>query len=145
MIIKLQQNNSEAKRFTKNISDVLSMNGSMRAESSIIDPVILIEGDITNLKSCNYMTIPEFGRSYFIRNIETVRNGLIQISGHVDVLSTYAEQILSNQAIVRRQENLWNLYLDDGVFKVYNNPTILTKAFPSGFSTMSFILAVAGS
>ena len=48
-------------------------------------------------------------------------------------------------AIVKRQENRWNLYLDDGSFKVYQNPMVLTKAFPQGFTTQEFVLAVAGS
>lgn len=145
MNIILQRNNSDDRRFTKDISALASMSGYLRDESSIIDPVIMIEGSASSLANCNYMSIPEFGRSYFVTDISSVRNNLIQVSGHVDVLSTYRDAILANSGIIRRQENNWNLYLDDGSFKVYNNPIILTRAFPSGFSTMSFILAVAGS
>lgn len=145
MNIIVQRNNSDDRRFTKDITELANMSGYLRDESSIIDPVIMIEGSTSSLADCNYMTIPEFGRSYFVTDITSVRNNLIQVSGHVDVLSTYRDAILANSGIIRRQENDWNLYLDDGSFKVYNNPIILTRAFPSGFSTMSFILAVAGS
>ena len=144
MIIKMQRNDSDDRNFNKSITDLVNASGFLRDESSILDPVILIEGNISNLHGCNYMTIPEFGRSYFVTDITSVRTGLIQITAHVDVLSTYKTQILANAGIIRRQENAWNLYIDDGVFKTYNNPIILTRAFPSGFSTMSFILAVAG-
>jgi hypothetical protein len=145
MQITLQRNNSDDRKFTKSIDTLASLSGSLRDGSSIIDPVILIEGNISSLANCNYMTIPEFSRSYFVTDITSIRNNLIQITGHVDVLSTYRDAILANTGIIRRQEGQWNLYLDDGTFKVYNNPIILTRAFPSGFSTMSFILAVAGS
>ena len=91
------------------------------------------------------MTILTFGRSYFVNNITSVRNGVFEISAHVDVLSSFKTQIRGNAAIIRRQENKWNLYLNDGVFKVYQNPMVLTKEFPNGFSAPEFVLAVAGN
>lgn len=144
MNIKIQRNESDDRVFNKSITDIANLTGYLRDGTSIIDPVIMVEGDISTIAACNYMTISEFGRSYFITNMESVRNNLVRVTGHVDVLTTYKDAILANRGIVRRQENLWNLYLDDGSFKVYNNPIVLTRAFPSGFSTMSFILAVAG-
>ena len=144
MNITIQRNESDDRAFNKSISTIANMTGYLRDDSSVIDPVILVEGGISTLAGANYMTISEFGRSYFITNIESVRNNLVRVTGHVDVLTTYKDAILANTGIIRRQENLWTLYLDDGSFKVYNNPIVLTRAFPSGFSTMSFILAVAG-
>lgn len=143
--ILLQQNNSERNRLTKEISDLFTVSGELKTETSIIDPVIMIECDLPAVTGCNYMSIPAFGRSYFVNNIRSIRTGLVEFSCHVDVLSSFAEQIKKNTAIVRRQENNWNLYLNDGSFKVYQNPNVLTKAFPSGFTTQEFVLAVAGS
>lgn len=143
--ITLQVNTSEKNRISKTITDIATLTGDLKANTSIIDPVILFEGDLSNYVHCNYMSIPTFGRSYFVNNIQSVRANLFEISAHVDVLSTYASEIKSNSAIIRRQEKQWNLYLNDGVFKTYQNPLIMTKAFPSGFSTQEFVLAVAGS
>ena len=69
------------------------------------------------------------------------------ISGmcHVDALTSFANDIKANTAIIKRNENKWNLYLNDGTFKIYQNPDVLTKEFPSGFNAQEFILAVAGS
>ena len=141
--IKLQYNASEQSKVTKTVSDVITLTGTLKEQTSIIDPVILIEYSGT-LPACNYMTIEAFGRSYFITGIESVRTGLWRISAHVDVLSTYAASIRNNMAVVRRQEKKWNMYLDDGIFRCYQNPDIVMKAFPSGFSTHEFVLAVAG-
>ena len=143
--IVLQQNNSERNRLTKEISDLFTVSGELKTETSIIDPVIMIECDLSDVTRCNYMTIPTFGRSYFVNNIRSIRTGLVEFSCHVDVLSSFADEIRANTAIVRKQENNWNLYLNDGSFKVYQNPNVLTKAFPSGFTTQEFVLAVAGS
>ena len=143
--ITLQRNNSERERVTKDVSNLLTVSGVLKSETSIIDPVIMIECDLNAVVNCNYMTIPAFGRSYFVNNIRSIRNGLVEFSCHVDVLSSFASQIRANTAIIRKQENDWNLYLNDGSFKVYQNPNVLTRAFPSGFTTQEFVLAVAGS
>lgn len=143
--IVLQTNNSEKNKLDKDLVAISTVSGTLKNESSIIDPVILIEGDLAALVNCNYMTIPAFGRSYFIKNIRSIRNNLVEVSAHVDVLSSFASQIRSNVAIVHRQENRWNLYLNDGTFRIYQNPMVLTREFPSGFSTFEFVLAVAGN
>lgn len=142
--ISLQVNNSERERLYKSVDDILTVSGVLKADTSIIDPVIIIECNLNAVINCNYMTISAFGRSYFVNNIRSIRNGLVEFSCHCDVLSSFASQILNNTAIIKRQENDWNLYLNDGSFKVYQNPDVLTKAFPSGFDTQEFVLAVAG-
>lgn len=143
--IVLQTSNSEPNRVTKNITDIMTVSGVLKEETSIIDPVIKIECDLSAVTGCNYLTIPAFGRKYFVNNIRSIRNGLVEFSCHVDVLTSFAAGIRGATAIIKRQESLWNLYLNDGSFKVYQNPNVLTKAFPTGFSTQEFVLAVAGS
>lgn len=143
--VLLQTNNSEKNKLDKDLITISAISGTLKNETSIVDPIILIEVDLTNLINCNYITIPSFGRSYFVTNIRSIRRNLVEVSAHVDVLSSFATQIRNNAAIVRRQENNWNLYLNDGVFKVYQNPMVLTREFPTGFSTFEFVLAVAGA
>lgn len=143
--IALQTNASEKNKLDKDLTTIATVKGTLKTETSIIDPIILIEGNLSDYVGCNYMTISAFGRSYFVNNIRAIRNNLFEISAHVDVLTSFSADIRSNNAIVRRQENKWNLYLNDGTFKVYQNPNVLTKAFPSGFSRQEFVLAVAGS
>ena len=143
--ITLQVNNSEKERLDKSITDIATISGTLREKTSLIDPVIVIEGDLSNYVNCNYMTIQAFNRSYFINNITSVSNNLFEISAHVDVLTTYKTQIRTNDAIIARQEKKWKLYLNDGVFKTYQNPYIVTKAFPSGFTSQHFVFSVAGN
>ena len=145
MIIHIQQTTSEKNRIGKSISTLYTAHGALREETSIINPVIRISGaNVPSLKNANYMYIPDFNRYYFITDIKSIRNGLIEISGHVDVLQTYAGQIRNNTAIIKRNANSWNLYIEDGLFKTYANPHIFTKLFPSGFKNPSFVLSVAG-
>lgn len=144
--IKLYYNKSRRNQRTKELDEIATLTGTLRAECSIIDPVIRIETS-KNLKKCNYMYIENFGRYYFVNDVVHVRNDLYEIHAHCDVLSSSGDALLDCVGIIRRQENNWNLYLDDGAFKVYSNPNVVQKAFPSGFSTsnLTYILAVAGS
>lgn len=145
MTVTLQTNSSPEIQLDKTIADVAALTGNLKAETSLIDPVILISGDLEDYAAVNYMTITEFGRSYFVRGIRSVRNNLVEITGHVDVLTTYKEQIRTNRGITSRQERNWNLYLNDGSLRAYQNPYVTPHPFPSGFaSARSFVLAVAG-
>lgn len=146
MIIKLQMNESPKNALTKTITDIIELSTAvLKDQTDIINPVFVASTPTdTNILGSNYITATSLGRSYFITDIKSVRNGVWEISAHVDVLSTYATQIKAQRAIIRRQANSWNLYLNDGVFKVYQNTKAVTAAFPSGFSTYQYILAVAG-
>lgn len=144
--IILQTNLSESNKIDKTVTDIATVTGTLRQECSIIDPIIIIAGDLDDYTTCNYMTITQFGRKYFVNNIRSIREGLIEITAHVDVLSTYATQIRANSAILSKSESEWNLYLNDGSLRTYQKPTIITKTFPYGFSDVpEFVLTVAGS
>ena len=144
MTIELYQNNSRDNARSKDLTLLASLNGTLRNETSIIDPKIRIAGSVPH--NCNYLYIPEFHRYYFVNDVVSMRNGLYELSAHCDVLTSAGSGLDSCSGIVRRQENNWNLYLDDGVFKAYSNPNVVQKSFPSGFTgSLNYILAVAGS
>lgn len=145
MTITLYRNISEYNAVNKSITELTTLTGTLREESSIIDPVITISDIDSYIGSMNYAYIPEFNRYYFITNIESVRNNLWRVSFHVDVLYTYREQIKGNSAIIERNENEYDLKLNDGLFKTQQNPRIAQFPFPSGFNTWNFVLAIAGN
>ena len=140
--IQLMYNASDDNVLDKNTSILGTYTGTLKAKTSILSPTILLEGSIPT--TCNYMYIAEFGRYYFIDDISSVTNNTFEITSHVDVLKTYASQIRGCSGIIARQQNNWNLYIDDGTFKTYQNEINQIKVFPSGFNTYEFVLAVAG-
>ena len=143
--IIFQTSNSDKRMLDKSITDNFTLTGTLRNETSILNPVILVECSLEDIATCNYMTIDSFGgRKYFINDIKSIRNGLVEVYGHVDVLTTYKDGIRKNSGITYRQETDWNLYLDDGSFKAYQNPRIQTLEFPTGFTAQRFIFAIAG-
>ena len=142
--ITLQKNSSPLNQIGKTITDIVTLSGTLKDPSAIINPEIVVETTAANIKSSNYLTISEFGRKYFIDEVVSVRNNLWKITAHVDVLDSFKSEILSNKAVVSRQENDFNLLLNDGVFKCQQNPRFYYREFPSGLGNFNFILITQG-
>lgn len=145
MTVVLQTNNSENNKLKKSVSNIVTKTGSLRESTSIVNPKILVQGDLTSLRNCNYMTISDFGRSYFVTDIVAVGKGVVELTGHCDVLSSFSSQILTNRAVVLRQENSFNRYLNDSKFMTYQNNNIKTAVLSGeGFTQAGYILVTAG-
>lgn len=145
--IRLMTNNSASNVADKHTKTIDLLSGVLRNETSIIDPTIRIEAPINDIAQCNYFYIPQFNRYYFVTDIRSLRAGLSEISGHCDVLTTAFKNgnLKDCEGITKRQQNKWNLNINDGFFKVYQDPVVTTELFPSGFNSFSYVLAVAGS
>lgn len=143
-VIELCNNQEELNKITKNPQIVMVLNGSLCDETDIVDPDILIEYNGT-LDNVNYMHIEELHRYYFITKVESYRTGLWRISAHCDVLKTYSEAILGTPAVIARQEQKWNLYLNDSMFKAYSNPRLQVAKFPNKFTGESYVLVMNGA
>lgn len=144
MTIKLYINRSDKNVLDKNITQVGSdITGTLRDDCSVVDPVIKVEGLAANITGVNYAYIQEFNRYYYINNI-TCSGPFFELQMHVDVLKTYAQEIRENRAVISRQQNKYNLYLQDGVFKTEAFPHIQVAQFPTGFDSFNFVFTVAG-
>lgn len=144
MIVELYYNYSDSNVVNKNIEHREYMSGTLREECSITDPTILIEYE--GIFDFQYMRIPDFNRYYYITSVVAVRAGLWAITGHVDVLMSFKEYFYNCYGIVSRQENLYNLYLDDDRLKVTSQRQYVTKTFqtPPLSSTYNIVLILAG-
>ena len=146
--IVLQSTTSEKNRMDKTVTDIATYSGTLRADTSIVDPVFLVECDLANAVHANYLTVQAFGRSYFINNIRSMRAGLVEFTCHCDVLSSFKTQIMQNHAIMHRSERNWNLYLNDGSLKMTQRPEkIVTEHFSNELAFVnhfSYVLVLAG-
>ena len=147
LTVNLYKNESPVEKIGKTLSDSITVSDVvLKKDTSVLKPVLLTN-DARDVYEYNYMYIQEFGRYYFIDDIVSVNNNLWEISAHVDVLETYKDAILSNQAVIRRQTNKFNTYLNDPEWKVYADENVVAYKFTaSGFAkALNFVLAVAGA
>lgn len=135
----------EVNRVTKRLSNGIQLTGSLRNETEIIRPTVLIESPLN--VGYNYCYIESFGRYYYITDKKSVRNGIIELYLEVDPLMSFSSKIKNTPAIIDKQASLSNanMYIDDGDWIIQNNEWIQILDFPSGFNNEGeFILIAAG-
>lgn len=144
MQIILCKNHSEPNKINKTITDHLTISGTLRDETSVTNPEILLE--ISNPVPYNYMYIPEFNRYYFISDMISVKNNLWRLSAKVDVLESFKNNILASSAIISdTQVTALDKYMSGDVWKSKVKETTNIINFPNGLlENGEFILITAG-
>lgn len=129
MYIRLYSIDADPRQLTK-ITESTSYDqkqGTLRDPTDFLNPSVMFEG---NLHGYNYMYIPDFNRYYFLDPPVTVRNGLTQLIGHVDVGQTFDTEIRKIPAIgartAKQGEGFADWYLRDSRQPVRSYRTIDT-------------------
>lgn len=143
MVIYLFVNHSEKNHLTKTLTNNLTLNGTLKQETSVINPTVIIEA--TNPTIYNYMYIPMFNRYYYITDIESIRNNLWRITGKVDVLMSFDDEILNCEVLISDAQNTPENYVSGEQWKT----TVKSKTdiinFSNGFNnTGEYILITSG-
>lgn len=143
----------ENNKLTKTLGSYIQMNGTLKNETDIVNPEILLEVANNTITSSsdpfttrNYVYIPSFNRYYFITDMVIVQSNLVRVKCHIDVLMSYNAQIKAMNCIMERQENKYNLFFHDSELSRLQYPLIQTKAFPNELlpTNYQYYLTVAG-
>lgn len=102
MEIIMYQNLSDDNVLNKQLKEVARLNGTLQVTTSVTDPVIWVDNDVTQLQ-CNYAYIVDLERFYFIRSIQLVKNRIFSLIMECDVLMTFKPEILASTAHIVRQ------------------------------------------
>lgn len=115
MDIIFYKSTNEVNSFPKSLTNGVTISGSLRSECDILNPVIEFTGIGVDIPY-NYCYIPTFKRYYFITEARSIRNNILELSMHVDVLQSWADKILNQYAIIKRNEYINNKkFVDDRV------------------------------
>lgn len=144
MQINLYITSDEKNVIEKRMSLPYVIEGSLKNESSVVDPTIVIRDE--NPINYNYCYIESFRRYYFITNMRSIRNNVWELYLHVDVLMSYKEQIKQCPVILETSEQTGvSPYVTSDAYQT----TVKTKtdiiSFSSGLSDNGeYILITAG-
>lgn len=139
--------NSEPNKIHKSLSGGETLDGVLRNNTSIVNPVIAVEfdGDIVDY---NYVYIEAFSRYYYVSNITSIRNNIWELSLKVDVLMSFKNELSHCSAILEKSSEINSK--SSPYIKTVSN-VVLSKrktdiiSFSSGFnSDGEFILITAG-
>lgn len=143
-------------QFLKNKSDLRYINKKittvgnpitqlyLKDKTELINPVIILDDFPQDV---NYCHLSEFDRFYYLTNVEFI-DGQFYTSWHVDVLMSFKDDILKNKALVQRNTNDYDLYMQDNEFKLEqltNDRYLKFSTTPFSISRESFVMGVLGS
>ena len=128
MEIKLYKQKERKNTVNKTLTDEVIKSGTLKEESSIINPVVKFKR-ATDILDKNYLYIPLFNRYYFINDIIT-SGDYIEVNAGIDVVETYKDDILDYNATLERSEYDYNLFLIDNEIVNYSDSLIQFKQFP---------------
>ena len=158
-VMNLYANKSDSRYVTKTLQSMgVITTVNFRDDYDVINPVFIIQTDGGTILNANAQLYPEatfkhdlmtglinyisisdnsFLRYYYILNATYRQNNIIELRCHEDVLMTYKTGIRLSTGIVRRNENLYNLYIKDPKINVYEKPVIKQQVFAKGFTNTS--------
>ncbi len=149
MLGTLYINKSDDKVVNKQLIQIGEYNIVFKDDENIINPILKIT-DSNISKNANYLFLNDLGRFYYIRK-KTYSRQCILIECEVDVLRTYKGELANMEAIISRNERLYNLYLNDDKIEMYNYPyyQTLNMSLVSGkgfnMQTNNIILSLVGA
>lgn len=130
MNIQLLSISDDTRKINKTVNQITELLPCAVTEdsNSVISPKMLLKWN-TGYIGANYAYIPEFQRYYFIDDISLMTGGNCVISLSIDVLYTYAAQIMQLKVTAARSSNKYNRYLNDNQQVTTNNPINQVKQF----------------
>lgn len=111
MDIKLYTCIDDNRMIPKHTMNELTMSGTLRNATDVSSPIVQFEMELTELY--NYMYIPDFGRYYYLSPPVSVRSGLVEYTGRIDVLQSWYDTFKYSPMIASRSDSTYNKFLPD--------------------------------
>lgn len=141
MTIQTYYNSSPVNKIGKSLTAGPAYTGQPRENTNIVHPEIRVDGVID--PKINYAYIADFGRYYFISDIEWEGQNVYTLKMDSDPLETFKSEILATSCLISRTTTDENDNLVDASRPIQNNYDVVTSALTNGkaFNTLSCILA----
>ena len=147
MVIKFYNNASAKNVRKKNLTLLTEKNLEIPNLLSIENPTIKVDYS-ANLKNCNYIYIPEYGRYYFAQ-LSASFGKHIYMECNVDVLSSFYDSFKNSQCIAERSSSKYTERIEDSEVAVLCNPTYTFRRLQGQFSPSNngtnYLLTIGGN
>lgn len=141
MYVYLYDANIKINQINKQIGTATNVNCIIKDNLDVLNPVFELDFNASIL-SKNYMYVPDLGRYYFITNIEIINHTII-IRGHVDVLKTYATDIMNARGIATRSQ-YYNRNLADKMVVTLESEKIRYRVLSSAITGGTYVAIIGG-
>lgn len=145
----LYVNSSDERYVNKSLSTIGEYNIVFKSDENSIRPTLKIS-DSNIPETANYVYLSELNRYYYIRK-KRYSKQCIYLECELDPLMSFRSQLGSMEAIISRNERLYNLYLNDDKMEMLNYPYYQTlnmkcvEGTPFSMGTNQILLALVGA
>lgn len=129
MLVNFYSCSDDMRKVNKQLNAIKeSLECKIKDECSLEAPYLLLhKSSLTNISRTNYCYIGDFGRYYYIKNINTLKGQLIEVSCICDVLMSFRNEIRALSGMILRQESITNPFIVDEKLPVRTNRIISYK------------------
>lgn len=145
----LYVNSSDERYVNKSLSNIGEYTIVFKSDENSIRPTLKIS-DSNIPETANYVYLSELNRYFYIRN-KRYSKQCIYLECELDPLMSFRSQLGSMEAIISRNERLYNLYLSDEKMEIYNYPYYQTlnmtcvEGTPFNMARNEICLALVGA
>lgn len=133
----LFSNGSKIENSTKQLTMPTIHDCVFKNGCSMLSPTLLLEINTANFPDYTAFKIED--RYYKVTDIRSVRNNLFEISGEVDVLATYKQDILASTQFVSYSSHKSSTWLADTRIPLQKNATVARNA-----TSLNFLFTAGG-
>lgn len=102
MIITLFKVTDSQDTVNKTLSNGFDIEVKLKSDFNIINPDVVLLIDGFDVRNYNYVSIPEFGRFYFIDSVTNLNRRMYRLTCSCDVLQTYGAEIMAATGTYQR-------------------------------------------
>ena len=145
MNITLYTNKSDKRVVDKTLVTVATKSCTIKGDCDLYSPSFELAW-FADLPKVNYIYVPDWGRYYFVSEINMQQQKATIVCSKCDVLMSFSSEIRLMRGVVCRQEKNYNMYLNDKFFKVRGYTQNVPQQWPQQPLTKSLelVFAVAG-
>lgn len=141
MVVKFYKTTDDKNSLSKNLTEEKQITGHLKDNCNVLNPVIIFNYD-ANLLAFNYCRIDNFNRFYYVEGFNIIGK-TIEITLHVDVLTTYANDIKNSYATITRSNN-GNKYLNDNRVSKCASYTQIFRKLGTGLARYNSYMVIVG-
>ena len=119
MDIVLMNNSSPVNQVSKSLTTLATVSGYLRDTSSIIEPIFMIDGNVSSWANLNYCYIADFHRYYYVNNIVSIP---FYANQEINAITTFHDIIHKVMAMI-----LSKFFPSFGIFYIFLNKFILSE------------------
>jgi len=130
--LQIGTTSSDPRVLNKTFSLDIAVSVNLKEGCSVLQPHFILDYN-PSYATCNYCYFSDWGRYYFINNIQMLPGNKCQLDCIVDPMQSFNSEIKNLTVMVERQEKRRNAMLVDDEYPIETSYLLEQHVFPNAF------------